>query len=82
MTNQPGGLNQVPPAILGGVVGTEEMAEESKEPESERLSQLPEHENDRTRGVTGSTGAGVLGMGGTSDEGVDTSGLPKADETA
>jgi hypothetical protein len=82
MTRQSGDPNELPPAILGGVVATEEMTEKTREPEDERLEKLPEHEDDRARGATGSTGAGVAGIGGTSDEGHDTSRLPRPDETA
>lgn len=82
MAMRSGDPNELPPAVLGGVVVSEETAEQTKEPESERLSQLPEHENDQARGATGSTGAGVAGVGGTSDEGRDTSRLPRPDETA
>ncbi len=77
-----GDPSTVPAAIMGGVVVNEEIEEETKEPESDRLSQLPDHENDKARGATGSTGAGVAGAGGTSDEGHDTSALPRPDETA
>jgi hypothetical protein len=52
MKNAPDSL---PAAILGGVIVNEEMEEETKEPESERLSQLPEHEDDRARGADGSS---------------------------
>ena len=82
MTRQSGDPNELPPAVLGGVVADEEMTEETREPGDERLKKLPEHEDDRARGATGSTGAGVASVGGTSDEGRDTSRLPSPNETA
>jgi hypothetical protein len=67
MRNAPGD-NQLPAAILGGVVADEQLEQETEEPESERLAELPEHENDRARGVDASIGAGVAGLGGTATE--------------